>query len=175
LIFNRSRIKTAIYVLVAIVIVGQLIRPSRIAEPVNPATDLIALTKPDTQVAQMLRTSCYDCHSGQPRYPWYFGITPVNWWLNKHINDGRKKLDATTWGTVPSYQRDHAAKDGMEQMDKKEMPIPDYFYLGRHAEAQLSDAQYLQLYAYFKSLRDGSWDIERARRNAAASSAAGSK
>ena len=46
---------------------------------------------------------------------------------------------------------------GMEQMDKKEMPIPGYFYLGRHSDAKLTNLQYKKLYAYFEGLRDGSW------------------
>ncbi len=162
--------KKVLYILIALIVIAQFIRPSRIAEPVDPATDLIAMTKPDAEVAQMLRTSCYDCHSGQPRYPWYFAITPVNWWLNDHINEARDNFDATTWGSVQGYDRDHQAKDAMEELDKKEMPIPDYFYLGRHADAKLTDAQYKKLYAYFESLRDGSWDIEKARRKAAGES-----
>lgn len=159
--------KKALYILLAILIIAQFIRPSRIAEPVDPAMDMIAVTKPDSEVAQMLRTSCYDCHSGQPRYPWYFAITPVNWWMNDHIEEAREHFDATTWGSVEGYARDHQAKDGMEEMDKKEMPISEYFYLGRHAEAKLTEAQYSKLSAYFESLRDGSWDIEKARRKAA--------
>lgn len=159
--------KKILYILLAIFLIAQFIRPSRIAEPVDPATDLIAMTKPDAELEQMLRTSCYDCHSGQPRYPWYYAITPVNWWMNDHIMDARKHFDATAWGTVPGYQRDHQAKEAMEELEKKEMPIPDYFYLGRHADARLTDAQYEKLHAYFENLRDGSWDIEKARRKAA--------
>ncbi|MBK7286605.1 MAG: heme-binding domain-containing protein [Flavobacteriales bacterium] len=159
--------KKILYILIAIIVIAQFIRPSRIAEPVDPATDLIAVTKPDAEVEQMLRTSCYDCHSGQPRYPWYFAITPVNWMLNEHIKDGREDFDASTWASVEGYDRDHQAKEGMEELEKKEMPIPEYFYLGRHADAKLTDAQNKKLHAYFKSLRDGSWDIEKARRKAA--------
>lgn len=159
--------KKLLSILIAAFLIAQFIRPSKIAEPVDPATDLIALTKPDAEVAQMLRTSCYDCHSAQPHYPWYFAITPVNWWLNKHIEDGRDDFDASTWASVKDYDRDHQAKEGMEMMEKKKMPIPDYFYLGRHADAKLTEAQYGKLHAYFESLRDGSWDIEKARRKAA--------
>ena len=164
---NHHLMKKLLYILLAIFLIAQVIRPSKIAEPVDPSTDLIAVTKPDAEVEQMLRTSCYDCHSGQPRYPWYFAITPVNWWLNKHIKDGREDFDASTWASVEGYSRDHQAKEGMEMMEKKEMPLPGYFLLGRHAEAKLTEAQYNKLYAYFVGLRDGSWDIEKARRKAA--------
>jgi hypothetical protein len=162
--------KNILFILLGLFILAQIFRPSRIAEPVDPANDLIAVTRPDAEVEHIIRTSCYDCHSGQPHYPWYNAITPVNWWLNDHIVDGRKHFDASTWGSVLGYDRDHQAKESMEMMEKKEMPIPEYFYLGRHADAKMTEAQYDKLYAYFKSLRDGSWDIEKARRKAAGAS-----
>lgn len=159
--------KKVLYILVAVIVLAQFIRPSKVAEPVNPSNDLIAVTNPDAEVEQMLRMSCYDCHSGQPRYPWYFAITPVNWMLNDHIEEGRESFDASKWASLKGYDRDHQAKESIEELEKKGMPVPAYFYLGRHADAKLSDAQSNTLIAYFKSLRDGSWDIEKARRKAA--------
>ena len=159
--------KKILLILLAIFLIAQFIRPARIAEPVDPATDLIAVTRPDAEVEQILHTSCYDCHSAQPHYPWYNSITPVNWWLNDHIENGRKHFDASTWASVKGFDRDHQAKEGMEMMEKKEMPIPGYFYLGRHVDGKMTEAQYEKMYAYFESLRDGSWDIEKARRIAA--------
>ncbi|MBS1937914.1 MAG: heme-binding domain-containing protein [Bacteroidetes bacterium] len=157
--------KKPLYILAAIIVVAQFIRPSKIAEPVDPAADLIAVAKPGEEIAGMLRTSCYDCHSGQPRYPWYFNITPVNWWMNHHIEEGREHFDATTWGKVENWSRDHQAKESMEMMEEKEMPLESYLW--QHKDAKLSDAQYKQLYDWFQTLRDGSWDVEKARRKAA--------
>lgn len=160
--------KRIIYIILAIFIIAQFIRPARIAEPVDPAVDLIAVTQPSAEVEHLLRVACYDCHSGQPRYPWYANITPVNWWLTDHIKEGREDFDATTWATVPAYQRDHQAKEVMEMMEKKEMPPKNYTWL--HADARLDDAQRLLLSDFFKAKRDGSWDIEKARRKAAGES-----
>ena len=75
-----------------------------------PREELVAagaerpLADPPAEVERLLRVACYDCHSGQPRYPWYANITPVNWWLTSHIHEGREKFDATTWATVPAYE-----------------------------------------------------------------------
>lgn len=30
-------------------------------------------------VKQILKTSCYDCHSNNTEYPWYSNIQPVKW------------------------------------------------------------------------------------------------
>jgi hypothetical protein len=160
--------KKALYILAGLFILAQFFRPARVVEPVDPAADLIALTHPSAEVEHLLRVACYDCHSGQPRYPWYASIAPVNWWLNGHIKDGRRHFDASTWGTVPAYQRDHQAKDAMEMMEKKAMPLDSYTWM--HGDARLSDAQRRLISDFFKSLRDGSWDIEKARRQAAGDS-----
>ncbi|HRN38454.1 MAG TPA: heme-binding domain-containing protein [Flavobacteriales bacterium] len=157
--------KKFLYILAAVILLAQIIRPSKVAEPVDPASDLIAQTKPTAELEGLLRVACYDCHSGQPRYPWYANITPVNWWLAQHITDGRKHFDATTWGTVPAYQRDHQAKEVMEMMEKKEMPLDSYTWT--HADARLTDAQRKQISDFFAGKRDGSWDVEKARRKAA--------
>lgn len=123
---NRSiPMKKVLYIMIAIIVIAQFIRPSKIAEPVDPSKDLIAVTKPDAEVEQMLRTSCYDRHSGQPRYPWYFTITPVNWMLNKHIKDGREDFDASTWASVEGYDRDHQAKESMEEWIRRRCPSPN--------------------------------------------------
>ena len=47
---------------------------------------------PDT-ILQILKTSCYDCHSNFSIYPWYAKIQPVNWWLQHHIDEGKRELN----------------------------------------------------------------------------------
>ena len=157
--------KKLTYLLLGTILVAQFIRPAHVAEPVDPGADLIAVARPDAEVEHLLRVACYDCHSGQPRYPWYSVITPVNWWLAQHIRDGRKHFDASSWGSVPGYQRDHQAKEVMEMMEKKEMPLDSYTWT--HADARLTDAQRKLISDFFAAKRDGSWDVEKARRKAA--------
>ncbi len=154
--------------LLVLFIGSQFIRPAPIVEAVDPRVDLVAVTNPPAEVERLLRVACYDCHSGQPRYPWYANITPVNWWLTSHIHEGREKFDATTWATVPAYERDHQAKDVMEMMEKNEMPPANYTWL--HGDARLDDTQRGLLNDFFRAQRDGSWDIEKARRRAAGAS-----
>ena len=44
-------------------------------------------------VRQIISTSCYDCHSNNTNYPWYFSVQPVAWWLNHHIEEGKEHLN----------------------------------------------------------------------------------
>ncbi len=124
------------WVAMGVLAVAQLIRPARTAEPLNASTDLIAVTRPSTQVEHLLRVACYDCHSGQPRYPWYMNITPVNWWMQHHINESRKHFDVSAWGRVTEKRRAHWAEEAMEMLSDEKMPLPSFTWI--HADARLT-------------------------------------
>lgn len=42
-------------------------------------------------VQTILKGACNDCHTNQSTYPWYASIEPVGYWLNHHIEDGKKR------------------------------------------------------------------------------------
>lgn len=132
------------------VLLIQLIRPERTAEPLDPLNDLIAVTKPSAEVEAILRMACYDCHSGQPRYPWYANVAPISWWLQHHVNEGREHFDVSSWGKASVKKRDHKVKEAVEMLEEGEMPLPSYTWT--HADARLSEAQRATLMAYFRSL-----------------------
>lgn len=50
-------------------------------------------TNPSEEVADILKTTCFDCHSDVNRYPWYDKITPLNYWLSSHVTDGKKEFN----------------------------------------------------------------------------------
>lgn len=133
-----------------LLVAAQFIRPMRTEEPLDPAADLIAVTKPSTEVEQLLRVACYDCHSGQPRYPWYMNITPVNWWMQGHINESREHFDVSAWGTISDKRRAHWAEEAAEMVGEGEMPLPSYTWT--HGDARLTEDQRSQLTNYFKGL-----------------------
>lgn len=87
----------------------------------------------------LLKLACYDCHSDSTRYPWYNRITPVNWWLRNHINEGKRHLNFSEF-TGTSYKRQIKRLDETaEQVEKHEMPISTYLWI--HKDARLNNAQ----------------------------------
>lgn len=130
---------------------AQLVRPGRTAEPFDASSDLIAVTKPSAPVEHLLRVACYDCHSGQPRYPWYMNITPVNWWMQHHINESREHFDLSAWGRVSEKRRAHWAEEAMEMLSEGEMPLPSYTWT--HADARLTDGERKALIDFFSALQ----------------------
>jgi len=129
----------------------QSIRIDKTTEPVNAATDFIALTSANSEVAGVLKTACYDCHSNQPTYPWYTNIAPISWWIKHHIDEGSHHLNFSIWGTYSEKRKNHKLDECVEMVEEGEMPMSSYTLM--HGEAKLIDAQKLQLVEFFKSLK----------------------
>lgn len=138
-------------VIVLIFAVMQLFVADKIPfeEPTN--TDFIMIEQPNEEVAVLLKTICYDCHSSQINYPWYSDFAPVSWWLKDHIEDGRKHLNFSIWGEYESGKKEHKAEESWEEVEHEEMPLESYTFI--HRDADLSDAQRLLLVDYFKSIQ----------------------
>jgi len=132
--------KKILIVLVVVIIVIQFIRPDK-----NDSNDqtYAVTTKYDmpAEVDEILAVSCYDCHSNKTEYPWYSNVQPVAWWLNNHITDGKRHLNFSEFTNRPIAIQNHKLEETVEMVEKKEMPLESYTYLGLHSEANLSDEQ----------------------------------
>lgn len=93
------------------------------------------------EVNDILQVSCNDCHSNKTVYPWYSKIQPVAWYLDNHVDDGKRHLNFSTFTKMPIAVQNHKFEEMVEMVEKKEMPLADYTYLGLHPEANLSDDQ----------------------------------
>ena len=113
----------------------------------NPARTNPPATSPFTnappQIAAILRTSCYDCHSDETRWPWYSHIAPISWQIASDVNDGRKHVDFSEW----PYDKPSWAIRRLENMSDEihdgDMPLSKYTLI--HADARLSASQRKQL------------------------------
>lgn len=147
--------------LVFLLLAIQSIRIDKTTLPVNSETDFIALTSANTEVAGMLKTACYDCHSNQPTYPWYTNIAPVSWWIKHHIDEGSHHLNFSIWGTYKEKRKNHKLDECIEMIEEGEMPMSSYTIM--HGEAKLTDAQKLQLVEFFKAQKAVAPETEEER------------
>ena len=123
-----------------VLIVIQFFRPEK--NESNDVTHDIA-TKYDVprDVNHLLQVSCNDCHSNKTNYPWYANVQPVAWWLDHHVQDGKKHLNFSEFTELPLFVQNHKLEEVIEMVDEHEMPLPSYTYLGLHSEAKLTDEQ----------------------------------
>ena len=135
--------KYILWGILAVVVIIQFFRIDKTNPEYDPAKDFIAMTNPPTEVADMIKASCYDCHSNQTVYPWYTNVAPVSWWVKKHINEGRKHLNFSEWGNYETKRQNHKLEEFYSEVNEGEMPLKSYTLI--HSEARLSDAQVKQM------------------------------
>ena len=131
-------------ILLAIGVVAQFVQPDRRVPPIVPASDMLVMTQAPDDIKTLVQGACYDCHSDRSTYPWYASITPVNFWLQDHINEGRERMNFSRWNDPASrkeaYECGAVLKEG-------EMPPGNYAFI--HGHAQLTDDQRARLVDWF--------------------------
>ncbi|WP_455169973.1 heme-binding domain-containing protein [Aegicerativicinus sediminis] len=144
-------LKKILLVLLVIFVVAQFFGPEKNQGDIQSVEPFLNETKPNAEVTAILKETCFDCHSSFTRYPWYDKITPVNYWLAEHVEDGKKHLDFSQWSTYEAKKKDHKLEELIEMVEEKEMPLPSYTWT--HKEANLSDDQIEAVISWAKNVR----------------------
>ncbi|AFL82139.1 hypothetical protein Aeqsu_2687 [Aequorivita sublithincola DSM 14238] len=135
--------KKALKVILVIVIIAfiaiQFIRPVINSGEENVAHQITANYQVPQEVQQLLKVSCYDCHSNTTQYPWYSKIQPVAWILEDHILEGKDELNFSTFMNYPVWRQYKKFKEIEKEVKDGEMPLTSYTIL--HREAILSEEQ----------------------------------
>ena len=146
------KILKKIIILVAIVLViSQFFSPDKNNGDIATVAAFIVETNPPEEVKNILETTCFDCHSAKTTYPWYNSITPVNYWLDEHIRDGKKHLNFSKWNTYSLKKKEHKMDELHEEVEEGEMPLNSYTWT--HSEAKLSPAQIAAVVAWGKKVQ----------------------
>lgn len=66
-----------------------------------PATLLLEHALMPVEVRSVLREKCADCHSTQPRWPWYGRFAPVSWLLEYDITEAQEQMNLSQWESLP--------------------------------------------------------------------------
>jgi mono/diheme cytochrome c family protein len=121
-----------VMIVLAVLVLIQLVPVPRS----NPAVEEEVAAPP--QVKEILRRSCYDCHSNETVWPWYSRVAPVSWQLAYHVREARRHLNFSTWNRYDAGKRSHKLGEVWEEVEEGEMPLP--IYLPMHPGARLSQA-----------------------------------
>ncbi len=152
-VFMKKILKIIAVVLFAAFFIAQFIRPDRTNLPTVQAETLEAATQMPDDVKKILTRSCADCHTNTTAYPWYSNVTPANFFLARHIEEGRQSLNFSIWNTYETRRKRRKLDEVCEQASSREMPLPSYLWI--HGDAKLSDEE-------IKTLCDWT-DAEKAR------------
>ena len=148
---RRKLWRTIILVLLLIFVLIQFIPIDRSAPEVNPGEDFLNSYEMPVEFMTLVRDACYDCHSNESEYPWYSYVAPVSFWIQNHIDHGRKHLNYSIWTEYEIDKRMHKLEEMMDMVEEKEMPLSSYVW--GHPEARLTDEQRAKLVDWFDTLR----------------------
>lgn len=88
------------------------------------------------EVKQVLKNSCYDCHSHETRWPAYSYAAPISWLIAHDVEEGREHLNFSTWQALNASVQRHMKEEIWEEAEKGEMPLG--LYVITHPGAKLS-------------------------------------
>lgn len=101
-----------------------------------PVTQEPAWDSPRTR--ELAQRACFDCHSNETVWPAYASIAPFSWIVQDHVDEGREKLNFSTFDR-PQEEAEEAA----EVVSEGEMPLWDYAMM--HPSARLTDSERREL------------------------------
>lgn len=89
------------------------------------------------KVGRILENSCFDCHSGNTKYPWYTFVQPFGWWMDSHIASGRSELDFDKIQNYSARRKLGKLKSIRSAIEDGTMPLGSYTFV--HRKAKLSE------------------------------------
>jgi len=114
----------------------------------NPAVTGDIAAPPE--VEQVLKISCYDCHSHETRWPAYSFVAPVSWLIAHDVEEGREHLNFSQWQTLNASAQQHMKVEIWEEVEQGEMPLGIYVFVHSNAKLNPDQKQILQAWSQKK-------------------------
>jgi hypothetical protein len=143
--------KQILYALGISLLIIQFIRPDKNNSSGPFKNDIQNQFPMNTQVSASFQRACYDCHSNQSKYPWYYNIQPVAWWLQHHIDEGKSELNFNEFSTYNPKKQDHKLEEIAEAITDGWMPLKSYKLV--HKESNLNDEEKKAIIAWINESR----------------------
>jgi len=86
------------------------------------------------QTRALAQRACFDCHSNETTWPWYSRVIPASWLIRRDVNEGRRRLNFSDWGSGRRETREIG-----EVIAEGEMP--PFYYVMMHPTAKLTQAE----------------------------------
>ena len=144
----------------------QFIRPTLTNPPVT------AELQAPPEVKQILRNSCYNCHSNETQLPWFDMVVPAYWLVTSDVKEARKHLNFSEIGKLPAAQQKATLFEAVNMIQLGAMPLPSYLHVHPGAAVTSEQLAVLRNYLTAPADRDATAAAEAATRAANASSAA---
>jgi len=136
--------------LIILLIVIQFYRPTKNISTEISKNNIFKTEIVPQKIQEMLKTSCFDCHSNNTKYPWYNNIAPASWVLANHVDDGKEELNFDAWSTYSQKRKNRKLKEIKKELEGKDMPLDSYLWI--HKKAELSKNQIKEIIVWARKL-----------------------
>jgi hypothetical protein len=102
---------------------------------------------------QILRQSCFDCHSNETQWPWYNSMPMVSVLVAHDVQEGRAKLNFSEWNRMPDDKKRESLQESLEEITEGEMPPMIYTLM--HPESKITGEELTIL----KNSTSSTWGI----------------
>ena len=92
----------------------------------------------------LLRRSCFDCHSNETVWPWYGKVAPFAWFVASDVNSGREKLNFSTWNRLSLVDQDRLRTEIWKKVKFGDMPPPMYVFANQEGRVTTDHHQMLR-------------------------------
>ncbi len=106
-----------------------------------PATQKLEMP---TDVAKIMKRSCFDCHSNETVWPWYSYVAPISWLVVEDVEEGRHKMNFSEWDRLKPKKQHKRLDECIEEIEEGEMPLQPYLILHSHAKVNETDLALLK-------------------------------
>jgi hypothetical protein len=151
---NRARTKWMLIGIIVVLALIQLIQPSRTNPPVTASRSLEAHVPVPPEVQQVLKRSCYDCHSNATVWPKYAYVAPVSWYVARDVKVARGHINFQDWEAQinPQEGKEHLGLI-CKLVRNGKMPPADYRFM--HKGTDLSTAEVNTVCAWSQTFGSG--------------------
>ena len=118
-----------VLIVIAIFAAIQLYRPAKTNPRVDPAKTLAANTEMPPDVKQIIDHSCTDCHTGNTVWPKYSYVAPVSWMVVDDVNEGRRHLNFSDWGSYSVERQQRKLSSICDEVKDGGMPLRQYTWM----------------------------------------------
>lgn len=98
------------------------------------------------QVREILKKSCYDCHSNQTRIGWFERLAPASWIVARDIRRGRSSLNFSEFSNLPLARQQGLLFESVNQIEQGAMPLCGYRWMHPGAVVSADDLATLKDY-----------------------------
>jgi len=94
--------------------------------PGLPNPPVLADLQAPAPVKQILKNSCYACHSNETQLPWFDRVVPAYWLVVRDVRHGRRHLNFSDFGQMAPAKQKGFLYEAVNQIQLGAMPPKDY-------------------------------------------------